>query len=113
MNKTTIVSMFLITERQTIVYENVCTLCVLYVCVHVSPAIFDRKAPAVYGPCPRSETQNSHDEGPDELIGGIAHWTFVSQQPRLVHKTLNVLQSQKAKGHVVIAHRGVSAGLAL
>lgn len=44
------------------------------------------------GPCPGSQTQHSHDEGPDELVGGLDHRSAIPQQPRVVHKTLNMLQ---------------------
>lgn len=69
------------------------------VCECLSPAVSDGKAAAVNGACPGSKTQHSHDEGPDELVGRISHWSSVPQHPCVVHKTLNVLRKgQRGQG---------------
>lgn len=56
-----------------------------------SPAVSDREAARVNRPGPGSKTQHSHDEGPDELVGGVSHRSSVPQHPGVVHKTLNML----------------------
>lgn len=58
------------------------------------------------GPGPGTETQHSHDEGPDELVGRVVHWSTVPQLPCVVHKTLNVLR-KKSK---VILHLAPKIG---
>lgn len=61
------------------------------VCISI-PAVSDGNAAAVNGPGHGPKTQHGHDEGPDELVGGVIHWSSVPPQPGVVHKTLNMLQ---------------------
>lgn len=81
------------------------------VCVCVaSPSINNRKSAAVNGAGPASQAQHSQDEGPDELAVGIRQRHFVPLHPRVVHKSLNVLQKGQRSRDPILSVSHSSTG---